>query len=181
MAKRFTETNIWTEDWFMGLPNEYKLFWFYLKDQCNHAGIWSPNLKLFQAIIGVNIDLNIALNYFNKDKNRIRILESGHWFIEDFFSFQYGNVLNLGNRVHQSIHFLLLKENINLTSIRGLIDLKDGVKDKDKDKNSFLGKSENPFKKKYSYSEIIDKIHRGEAKSTDDFEKVPNTKFWVKK
>lgn len=132
--KRFTETTIWEEDWFLDMPKEYMLFWFYLKDKCNHAGVWRPNLKLFEATIGVKIDLKTAIEYFNKDKLRCEILKSGHWFLVDFFVFQYGSTFNALNRVHKSIQDIYNQENINLTSIRGLKDLKEGVKDKDKDK-----------------------------------------------
>ena len=133
MSKRFTETAIWLEDWFIDMPNEYKLLWNYIKDNCNHAGIWKPNKKLFEAIIGVKVDLKKALDYMNREKNRILILASGHWYIIDFFIFQYGASFNINNRVHKSIKSIYLKEEIDLTSIRGLIEVKEGVKDKDKD------------------------------------------------
>jgi len=135
MAKRFTQTDIWDEDWFLDMPKEYKLFWFFIKDQCNHAGIWRPNKRLFEAMIEGRVDLNKALELFNTEKERISILKSGHWFIIDFFVFQYGESFNPANRVHKSIQSIYNHEDINLTSIRGLIDHTDRVKDKDKDKD----------------------------------------------
>ena len=135
MAKRFTQTVIWEEDWFLDMPKEYKLFWFYIKDQCNHAGIWRPNLRIFQIMIKSRIDLKKAVEFFNTGKERIKVLVSGHWFLIDFFVFQYGNTFNPLNRVHKSIQDIYLQEGIDLTSIRGLKDLKEGVKDKDKDKD----------------------------------------------
>jgi len=151
MAKRFTQTDIWNEDWFLDMPKEYKLFWFYLKDQCNHAGIWRPNLKLFEAMIETKIKLELALNYFNNNKERIQVLSSGRWFILDFFVFQYGQTFNPLNRVHSSIQDIYNQEGIIMTSIRGLIDLKDGVKDKDKDKDKYKKKIKN-----YVYNEFYD-------------------------
>jgi len=157
--KRFTETNIWDEDWFLELPKEYKLFWFYLKDKCNHAGIWRPNKKLFEVMIEVNIDLKKAEEYFNKEKKRVEILKSGHWYILDFFVFQYGKILNPLNRVHKSIESIYNQEDIDLTSIRGLIDHKDGVKDKDKDKDKdSLGKEgvgEKPKEEEIDYIQLV--------------------------
>lgn len=158
--KRFTETNIWDEDWFMDIPIEYKLFWFYLKDKCNHAGIWRPNLRLFEVMVGVKIDLKKALGIFNKDKIRCEILKSGHWFILDFFVFQYGSVMNLSNRVHKSIQDIYIQEDINLTSIRGLLDHKDGVKDKDKDKEK--DKEENI---KYVIENVIEYLNNKTGKN----------------
>lgn len=139
MAKRFHETTIWDEDWFIDMPKEYKLFYFYVKDQCNHAGIWRPNLKRFNALNECKIQLNRALEYFNTEKERVKILKSGHWYLLDFFVFQYGVIFNKSNRVHKSVESIYIQEDIELRSIRGLIEVKvedkDGVKDKDKDKD----------------------------------------------
>ena len=148
MSKRFTETSIWDEDWFLEMPKEYKIFWFYLKDKCNHAGIWKPNLILFESTVKCKIDLNKAIEIFNKNKCRCQILNSGHWFILDFFVFQYGSTFNSLNRVHKSIQDIYNQEDIILTSIRGLKDLKDGVKDKDKDKDITTINKKTPEEKK---------------------------------
>ena len=145
MSKRFTETEIWNEDWFLDMPLEYRHFWNYVKDTCNHAGIWKPNVRRFNADIENKVDVNVALTYFNGDKLRADVLSSGDWMIMDFVPFQYGKVLNLNNRVHLSVFNILNDLGVKLGSIRGLVevkmgssrgqvDLKQGVKDKDKDK-----------------------------------------------
>lgn len=135
MAKRFISTAIWDEDWFLDMPAEYKLFWFYIISNCDFGGLFKVNLRSFCGLNGVKIDSDTALQYFNKDKQRIKVLDNQKvWFIEDFFAFQYGTTFNPENRVHASIEKLYLKYNLKMTSIRGLIDLKDRVKDKDKDK-----------------------------------------------
>lgn len=147
MAKRFSDTEIWSEDWFLEMPNEYKLFWFYMLAKCDHAGLFKVNLRSFRGLIEVN-DRSIegqeqvlfrsseALKYFNTGKNRIRVISENLWFIEDFFVYQYGTTINTNNRLHESIQKQLEKNGIELTSIRGVLDLKHGVKDKDKDKDS---------------------------------------------
>ena len=43
MAKRFTSTEIWNEDWFLDMPAEYKLFWYYMLCECDHAGLFKVN------------------------------------------------------------------------------------------------------------------------------------------
>ena len=131
MAKRFTSTKIWSEDWFLDMPNEYKLFWFYLLSECDHAGIFKVNLRSFCGQLEVKIDLDKALLFYNVDKQRIRVIKKGLWLVEDFFFFQYGDKLNTKNRVHNSILELYQFHDISLTSIRGLNEVKDGVKDKD--------------------------------------------------
>lgn len=134
MSKRFIDTEIWVEDWFLDMPIEYKLFWYYVISSCDHAGLFKVNLRSYCSLNEVKIDKDIALNYFNSNKDRIRILSENLWLIEDFFVYQYGTTFNPNNRVHDSIEKLYTKHGIKMTSIRGLIDLKDGVKDKDKDK-----------------------------------------------
>ena len=109
MSKRFTETEIWNEDWYLDMDAEYRLFWNYIKDTCNHAGVWKPNVRRFNADIENKIDLDTALHRFNDDKTRVDVLPSGHWVILDFVRFQYGSVLNLNNSCHLSV-FNKLKE-----------------------------------------------------------------------
>ena len=123
MAKRFTDTEIWNDDWFYELSPEYKLFWFYIKDDCNHAGIWKPKTRSFAALSDVEINLENALEYFNMGKNRIRVLNSGHWLIEDFFLFQYAErtkLINLNNRVHKSVFDTYMSMCVPLSTIRGI-------------------------------------------------------------
>lgn len=134
MAKRFSETEIWNEDWFLDMPNEYKLFWFYMLAKCDHAGLFKVNLRSFRGLIEGKLTPTDALNHFNNGKDRIRVLSENLWYIEDFIVYQYGTTLNLNNRLHESIANILAKQDLKLTSIRGLKDLKDRVKDKDKDK-----------------------------------------------
>lgn len=138
MAKRFTATEIWDEDWFLSMPNEYKLFWYYMLSTCDHAGLFRVNLRSFCSLNEVNLTSNEALRLFNTDKQRIRVINKSVWLIEDFFVFQYGEKINLKNRVHDSIATIYQKLNIELTSIRGLINPNDGVKDKDKDMDNCI-------------------------------------------
>jgi hypothetical protein len=133
MAKRFTDTEIWGEDWFLDMPNEYKLFWYYMLSNCDHSGIYKVNMRSFCSLNEVKLTSNKVLEYFNAGKQRIRVLQDNVWLIEDFFVYQYGETFNTNNRVHESIKKVYEKYNIELTSIRGLKDHKDRVKDKDKD------------------------------------------------
>ena len=135
MPKRFTSTEIWEEDWFLNMPNDYKLFWQYMLSACDHAGLFKVNLRSFCGLLGVSVTSAIALELFNIGKQRIRVITDSLWLIEDFFVFQYGTTFNPNNKLHESVEKLYLKQKIEMTSIRGLLDLKDRVKDKDKDKD----------------------------------------------
>ena len=147
MAKRFTATEIWKEDWFLDTPIEYKLFWYYMLSNCDHAGLFKVNLRSFCGLMEVKLTPNKVLEYFNAGKQRIRVISESVWLIEDFFVYQYGTTFNWNNRVHESIGELYKKNKIELKTIRGLLDLKDRVKDKDKDKDIKKGgKGENNIK-----------------------------------
>ena len=135
MAKRFTDTDIWLQDWFLDMPKEYKLFYFYVKDNCDHAGIFKVNIRSFCRLNEVKIDRSTALEYFNSDKERIIEITETKWLLADFFVYQYGATMNLGNRVHNSVYEIYKTNNITKESIRGLIEVKQRVKDKEKDKD----------------------------------------------
>ena len=134
MPKRFTATEIWEEDWFLDLPKDYRMFWFYIKDRCDHAGIFKVNTTTFNRLHESNIDAETAFEVFNKGKKRIRKVNGSSWLIEDFFVFQYGKSFNINNRMHESILKLYDKVEVKLGSISGLEVVCDTLKDKDKDK-----------------------------------------------
>lgn len=142
MAKRFTSTEIWEEDWFLEMPNQHKLFWFYMLSNCDHAGFYKVNLRSFCSLLEVKITSDEILNYFNKGKERITIVSDGLWFIIDFFAFQYGHTFNINNPLHKGVKKQLDKYEINLTSIRGLKEVNLTTKEKDKeiDNNNSLNK-----------------------------------------
>lgn len=128
MAKRFTETTIWEDDWFYELSVEYKLFWFYIKDNCDHGGFWKPKIRAFKNVSDVEIDLDKAVEYFNVGKQRVRVLKDGYWFLEDFFYFQYtktAKTINLKSSVHMSVYALYLKHDIRVSSVRGITHVVD--------------------------------------------------------
>ena len=142
MPKRFHDTNLWHEDWFIALPKDYRDFWFYIKDDCDHAGIWKPNISEFNKLYDCAVNLPKAIELFNQDRNgdkRIIVLKNGRWFLTGFIPFQYGSVLNIGSPLHKSIYELLLKNEVNLTSLRPLVEVIGRVKDKVKDKEIYRG------------------------------------------
>lgn len=113
MSKRFTETDIWAEDWFVNLSDSEILFWFYIKDQCDQAGFWRPNFKNFELITGRRINQVDFLTKVNTGKERIQVLKNGRWFITGFILFQYGCRLNLKNAYHKLIYDLFRANLIN--------------------------------------------------------------------
>lgn len=139
MAKRFTDTDKWKKGFIRALPSPYKIFWFYLLDDCNNAGVWDVDMEVVCLRTGEEIDQKKALKFFNKDEKRIHVFDNGKkWFIPPFITFQYGEdfVLKtsknrLIKRVHDDLARLKL---LNLIPVRyPLNSLHDGEQEKDKD------------------------------------------------
>jgi hypothetical protein len=130
MSKRFTETEKWRDPWFCELSNNMKLFWIYLLDNCNMAGIWEPNWPLVEF----QLHLNLAELELKEVYDRIIFTESKKWHIPKFILFQYGE-LNPSNRMHQAVILRLEKEGLNKKLLSPLEGAKDKDKDKDKEKN----------------------------------------------
>ncbi len=155
MGKRLGDTNKWKNSFFRSLDAPYKLFWLYILDDCDHAGIWMVDIDVVKIRIKEEVSLDNAITIFG---DKITVLKNGDvWFIKDFIEFQYGT-LNPANRVHESVINILKKQNlINenmelISPLQGAKDKdKDKVKDKDKDKNKDKGE-----KKLFKDSEYYD-------------------------
>lgn len=137
MAKRFTDSNKWKDTWFQDLPTKYKLFWVYLLDECDAAGIWKPNIRLACFQIGEPFEELELKRVFG---DRITITGDGYWFIKKFIEFQYGE-LSEHSKPHQSVIKILEKHNIKGYA-KGIYTLKEKEKeqDKEKDKDEFNDK-----------------------------------------
>jgi len=138
MAKRFHDTDIWSEDWFISIPKDYRTFWLYLKDDCDYSGVWRPKISAFNKLNECTINLDDAFVVLNTGCNgdgpRIIKLDNGHWFLTRYIPFQYGHKLNIANRVHKAVLSVLEKEGVNLTSIRPQVEVTQGLKEKEKEK-----------------------------------------------
>lgn len=109
MSKRFTDSEKWKDDWFDGLSNCLKLFWIYLCDNCDHAGIWKYNKKLVEYHIG-ELDWEEIEKTFN---GRIVKLENGKWFLPKFIKFQYPKGLSPKLDAHVSVIKILNDNNLS--------------------------------------------------------------------
>lgn len=147
MASRFTDTKIWDEDWFIDMPIEYQHFWTYIKDNCDHAGIWKPNKSGFEMRCKVKVNLDSFLEKANRDKNRILKLKDGNWFLTGFVKFQWFNKkesfdLTSANKLHLSIIHQLKKFSVPYTEVRGLKEVFETSKEMDKVKDKVKDKKE---------------------------------------
>lgn len=104
-----SDTDKWKKPFFKGLPTEYKLFWLYILDDCDHAGLWHVDIEVAELRLGTKLSLTKAQGYLVKN---IVVLDGGtKWFIPDFISFQYG-AFNQENKMYKSIIPVLNKYNL---------------------------------------------------------------------
>ena len=193
MAKRFTDSTKWNDDWFFNLKNEEKLAWIYILDTCDHAGIWKKNIRLLNFQIGSNFvedDLKqVFANKFIEIKDK--------WFIFNFIKFQYGKTFLTSNtpavksarellidlgivQLDDKGSLTLVKELTNpyLTLTEPLNNPIDTLKDKDKDKDEYQDTFKDIEKDKNEDEEtVIDKLKR-KTKLEDEFKiifkNIPN-------
>jgi len=151
MAKRFTDNEKWKDAWFMDLPSKYKLFWLYLLDECNHAGIWKVNFKIASFHVGEHLEYSEVKRILN---NRITILNDEKWYIKKFIKYQYKceiQELNPKNKAHLSTIKILNEYDIFKPLTSPLL----GVKDKDKDKDSIIVVDEIISEKIYTQEQFL--------------------------
>lgn len=137
MAKRFTDSEKWRDPWFCDLTTHEKMFWIYLLDNCNLAGIWQVNWPLVKFFIP---EFEFKEDSF---KDRIHKISDQKWWIKKFTDFQYGG-LQTPNRLHQRILFELEKEGVSIPLKYPQRGVQDKDKDKDKEKVRGKGSGENP-------------------------------------
>jgi hypothetical protein len=87
MSKRFIDTDIFDDSWFMNLSKDAKLLWIYCITNCNHAGIIKINKKLIEFKTGIK-----SFDTVSKDlANTLIILKGDKYFLPKFFKYQYPN------------------------------------------------------------------------------------------
>lgn len=90
MAKRFTDSEKWKDEWWGSLPNDYRMIWLYLVDSCSIAGIWKKDFRGLQFNCNVKISESEFLAVFGT-----RLIDMGNFFfIPKFLLFQCPKGLN---------------------------------------------------------------------------------------
>lgn len=129
MAKRMTDTDKWKKRFVRELSPQHKLLWFYILDDCNHAGIWEVDIEVASIRVGYELIHDMLPQAF---LDKIVIFDNGDkWFIPEFIDFQYGE-LNPNSNVHKSVIALLQKYNLE-GYLKGSQTLPNRVQDKAKD------------------------------------------------
>lgn len=143
MAKRFLDDKLFEDEWFVDLPNKYKVLWLYLITKCDHAGIYKVSYKLMNFYIGEHLEPSEVKRIL---KDRIIEIENGKkWFLPKFLKFQYATGLNSNKPAITSVKEIIFQNNLveivqqslgnDFLIIKDKDRDKDKVKDKDKEKN----------------------------------------------
>lgn len=158
MAKRFTESSKWQDSWFRKLKSEHKLFWIFILDNCDNAGLWEYDLELASFYVDAELNEKEINEIF---KGRV-VLINGKWFIPKFIEFQYGK-LNENSKPHLSVinklkKYDLIDENneIIIPLIKGMGKGIHTLKDKDMvdEENKVIEKDSKKEKATYTIKEI---------------------------
>ena len=163
MAKRFTDTDKFSDKWYRKLPLLQKVMYEYLLAECNHAGILE---KFDIELMSFKIGEEISMSDFDLLGDRVIFLSDSVIYLTKFINFQYGE-LNPQNKVHQSVLRELDKWSIQAPTKpldSPLLGSKDKEKDKDKDNNTLLSsdkeKENLQKKKKDPYIEIHSNLQK---------------------
>lgn len=120
MSKRFIDTGLFDDDWFMELSKDAKLLWVYVITKCNHAGIIKLNEKLCKVQTDIK-DLNSIIKQLD---NHLLTISEHLYFIPKFIEFQYPGFPNSKVRQQISAVDILVKYGLfdkeNLTLIKEL-------------------------------------------------------------
>jgi hypothetical protein len=138
LAKRFIDTNLFSDEWFFDLSKDGKLAWIYYITNCNHAGIFEKSFKVASFETGIKDFATVTKEL----SNRLVSLENNKFFIPKFITFQYPKGLSHTVKAQQSVIDLLQKYNIDLNSCltvseelgNSYLTPQDTDKDTDKDK-----------------------------------------------
>lgn len=127
--KRFTEASKWGDVWFRKLEPRLKLFWGWLCDNCDSAGVIDPDLELASFQIGMPITEE-DWRYF--DGRIEKINGSKRWIIK-FIPFQYGTLTEVC-RAHIPVIRLVDKYGLSDRLSIPYPKAMDSHKEQDKDK-----------------------------------------------
>lgn len=118
MAKRFIDTEIFEDPWFMDLTPKAKLFFIYLITNCSQAGIIDLNIRLAEFLTGIDglgKSLPTVWQEF-KEKKPIK-LEKNYYFLPNFIRYQYPNGLSANVNAQRSIITILNRFNIDIPTL----------------------------------------------------------------
>jgi hypothetical protein len=145
MSKRFIDTEIFNDSWFMNLSSGNKLFFIYLITNCNASGIIDLNIRLAEFQTGVDGLANSLGTVWEQfgEKQPVHLREN-YYFLPNFIRYQYPNGLSSNVKAQQSVIEKLLEFSIDPVTLskqlgNSLLTVQDKEIYKEKDKEIYKG------------------------------------------
>lgn len=171
MSKRFIDTGLFDDDWFMDLSKDAKLLWIYFITKCNHAGMIKLNPKLCK----VQTDIKELETVIKQLGNRLVTVSEHLYFIPKFIDFQYPGFPNSKVRSQISAIAILKKHGLideeNLTLIKGLDNSYEHEhdNDNDNDKGGMGGKNKIIFQQFWDSYHLITGLQKTDLQAAQKY------------
>ena len=105
---RNIDIHVFDKPWFHELPENLKLFWFFIILKCDEAGLWKVNRPLAEFHVG-EVEWDTLIEHF---KGQIEEVGRGKLWLPDFVPFQCPSGLSETSNYHKKIRFLLEKNGL---------------------------------------------------------------------
>lgn len=117
-VRRFTDIYKWSQLWFRELTPACKLFFLYLVDECDAAGVWEIDLKMAEFKTGLPTEKVLKCIDILETTNRIQRIGTGDTlWLTKFIMFQYPKGLKEGYNPHKPIYDSILKNGLPLDKL----------------------------------------------------------------
>jgi hypothetical protein len=191
MSKRFIDSELWEKPWYMELTPSEKLAWCYITTKCDAVGVWTPNFRLAEFIIGTQLDWD---KFKEKCNSNIEVLADGKWFVVDYCEFQYGELKESCPPHRKYIHMLKnygLYERVLKGYCKGINTLQEEEEEEEEEKEEYapdilLTKEEytkltDQYEKKYVDS-LLHRMSQYQADKNKTYSSHYRTALnWIKK
>ena len=163
--KRYTDSEKWLDPWFRKLTPTGKVFWLFLLDKCDIAGVWERDDDFFQFVSGSSVLVDAHLEELG---DRVTILDDSRILVPKFVKFQQGGELTESKPFHRGIFKILDKHDLEQNE-DGMIMALNGKPMASECHSYGIGMSTSKRKRKRNNKE---KVEIPEALRTSAFEKA---------
>lgn len=117
MAKRFYDTGLVDQEWYMNLSPKHKALYMHLLCKCDVAGVFEVNCRMMSAYLNDEVTRE---DVFGKFGGRTMALpgSDSKGILVDFVSFQCGGCLNPKVKAHQAILKRIAELNITVNDLQ---------------------------------------------------------------
>lgn len=117
MAKRFYDTGLVDQEWYMNLSTKHKALYMHLLCKCDIAGVFEANFRMMSFYVGDTITEEDVFGAFG---NRVIPLANSEskGIMVDFVCFQCGGCINPKVKAHRSILKRLDELNISVDELK---------------------------------------------------------------